>query len=185
MAKLNDKQESEKIKQIVVKFYKLIAAHKVSEKEYKETRQNLMKDISDFLFKKGINAFIVRGWDEKDKPIAYKVKRVNRNRIVYDADKVEKVIGKELVSDIIEKEYTVNDMPGLIKYLKKCGVDPNVFKDFIDVSKKVNTSNLEQAYQLGKFDRKDLKGCYDVELLSSYIDVKEVDEQEPDGNCED
>lgn len=181
---LNNKHENNVAKQKAIELFKITVAHRASEKEYKEKRQSLMKDISNFLFVNGINGFIARSVDGKNQPIAYKVKKVHKNRVIYDADKVEKAIGKELVSEIIEKEYTVNDMTGLISYLKECGVDPKVFKEFIDVSKKVNTSNLEQAYQLGKIDMQDLRGCYDVELISSYIDVKEVDEQEPYENEE-
>lgn len=176
---LNNKHENNAAKQKAIELFKITAAHRVYEKEYKEKRQSLMKDISNFLFVNGINGFIARSVDGKNQPIAYKVKKVIKNRVSYDADKVEKAIGKELASEIIEKEYTVNDMVGLTSYLKECGVDPKVFKEFIDVTKKVNTSNLEQAYQLGKIDMQDLRGCYDVELISYYIDVKEVDEQEP------
>lgn len=184
---LNNKHENNAAKQKAIELFKITAAHRVSEKEYKEKRQSLMKDISNFLFVNGINGFIARSVDGKNQPIAYKVKKVIKNRVIYDADRVEEAIGKELASEIIEKEYTVNDMAGLISYLKdlkECGVDPKVFKEFIDVSKNVNTSNLEQAYQLGKIDMQDLRGCYDVELISYYIDVKEVDEQEPYENEE-
>lgn len=176
---LNNKHENNVAKQKAIELFKITAAHRVSEKEYKEKRQSLMKDISNFLFVNGIKAFIAKGSDGRNQPVAYRVKKVYKNRVVYDAEKVENAVGKKLASEIIEKEYTVNDMVGLTAYLKECGVDPKVFKDFIDVSKTVNTAKLEQAYQLGKVEMKDLRGCYDVELISSYIDVKEVDEQEP------
>ena len=63
-------------------------------------------------------------------------------------------------------------------YLKECGVDPKVFKTFITVQKEVNKKSLEQMYELGEVTLEDIKGCYDVETINSYIDIKVVQDSE-------
>ena len=99
------------------------------------------------------------------------VKRVQPKTIEFDANKLEKRIGKELAKDVIVKSYTIDDMNGLIAYLKECGVDPNIFKSFVNVEKKVNQKQLDNLYELGKIDENDIEGCFTVNARSPYFTV--------------
>ena len=91
---------------------------------------------------------------------------------------MEKALGKVKSKKVINKTYLINDFNGLVTYLKECGVDPKVFKTFITVQKEVKKKSLEQMYELGEVTLEDIKGCYDVETINSYIDIKVVQDSE-------
>lgn len=100
------------------------------------------------------------------------VLKVQKTKISWNISKLRSIIGNKLSRQVINKQYTIVNMPGLIAYLKECGVDPNKFKSFITVDESVNVKELEQLEQLGKIDGAQLKGCYQVKLLDPYYSVR-------------
>lgn len=64
----------------------------------------------------------------------YTITRVQKTSVQFSADKLEKVLGKNLSEHVIDKNYTVIDMFGLVAYLKEFGVDPKIFKTFISTT---------------------------------------------------
>lgn len=107
----------------------------------------------------------------------YKINKIQRVDVKFNVEKLEKRIDKNIADAIIEKEYLINDMQGLINYLKSCNVDPKIFKSFIQVSKKVNVKELEKLEELGDINIEDLKGCYTTELKPAYYTIKETEEK--------
>lgn len=102
------------------------------------------------------------------------VKKVQKYSVEFDANKLEKALGKELSQDVILKKYEVTDMPGLVTYLKECGCDPKVFKAFIQASKMVDTKELDRLEEIGKVTTKQVAGCYEVKPQKPYFTVSVV-----------
>lgn len=92
----------------------------------------------------------------------YKLTRSVPIKVIFDTDKLQDKLGKHLSLQVIESKAVIEDLPGLVKYLKDCGVDPKVFKSFISVQKSVDKAALEQLEALGKIDKEDLTGTFEV-----------------------
>lgn len=110
----------------------------------------------------------------------YKVNRVQKSEVIFDEDALEFVLDKETASACITKHYEITDMQGLTMYLKECGVDPAIFRKFLNVQKSVNRQELERLEAVGVIDKEDLVGCYTVKLAQPYFTVseKEIGESE-------
>lgn len=105
---------------------------------------------------------------------ALKVTRIQRATVDFKVDKLEKVLPKKVAKKVIIKRYEVIDMQGLTSYLKKCNVDPQVFKSFLSVSKCVDTKEIDKLEELGKISIEQLKGCYSVKKSNPYYTVSEI-----------
>lgn len=108
-----------------------------------------------------------------DAPLSgIKVSKVERVSVNFDADKVERALPKEAASKVINKRYEINDIFGLVSYLKACGVDPKVFKSFLSITKSVNVNELERLSTLGEIDERDLDGCFSVTKSEPYYKLR-------------
>ena len=74
--------------------------------------------------------------------------------------------------NVIDKSYTITDINRLIIYLKSCGVDPKVFKSFINVTKTVDEKKLDKLAELGVIRKEQLEGCYTLKRKKPYFTVK-------------
>lgn len=101
-----------------------------------------------------------------------KVSKVERVSVKFDADKIERALPKEVALKVVNKKYEINDIFGLVSYLKGCGVDPKVFKSFLSITKSVNVSELERLSALGEIDEKDLDGCFLVTKSDPYYKLR-------------
>lgn len=101
------------------------------------------------------------------------VTKVVRTTVTFNADMVEKAIGKKLSQDVIMKRYEITDIDGLVAYLKKCNVEPSVFKSFLNITKTVDIRGLERLCELGLIDDEQLEGCYSVTEVGSYYRLRE------------
>lgn len=106
-----------------------------------------------------------------DSELNLEVNKVQKSSVIFDADKLEKTLSKEICKDVIIKRYEVNDMFGLIAYLKEHNVDPKVFKSFLTITKSVDVKELERLEELGKITVEQLKGCYLVKKQKPYFTV--------------
>lgn len=105
------------------------------------------------------------------------VTRVQKTSVKFDADKVEKSLGKELSKKVINKKYEIYDIDGLIAYLKTCGVDPKIFKKFIVTHKTVDSNKLDNLSVIGEVGIDKLKGCYTVDKARPYFLISERRDQ--------
>lgn len=106
--------------------------------------------------------------------------KVQSTKVTFDVPRLEKVLDKEILDEILEKQYTIHDIDGLVDYLKSCGVSPKRFKTFLNVSKTVNREKLNNLEALGLIDLESLQGAYTVTLNNPYYRVssKEVRSEE-------
>lgn len=168
------------IKDSVRKLYDAQQEKKQFDKYYDEVRKKEQLSISNFMFTnlpKDQNSFEI----ELDEGVGYytnhmklNVTRIRTKKVTWLLDKLKQRLGKDIYKDVVDKTYTVNDMYGLIKYLKKCGVDPRKFKKFIDVDETLNETKLNTYYETGALKKSDIEGCYDVNVGEPYIRLTEL-----------
>ena len=168
------------IKDSVRKLYDAQQEKKQFDKYYDEVRKKEQLSISNFMFTnlpKDQNSFEI----ELDEGVGYytnhmklNVTRIRTKRVTWLLDKLKQKLGKDIYKDVVDKTYTINDIQGLIKYLKSCGVDPKKFKKFIDVDETLNETKLNTYYETGALKKSDIEGCYDVKMGEPYIRLTEL-----------
>lgn len=180
---LSDKRENDTVKLQSIELYELEQKFKQLKAKYERKKEALVTQIKNFMFTntEGIEEefqFMVQSKNTSEpKTGILSVKKVSPTTIVWDAAKLEKRLGKEKSSKVIEKTYTIDDMEGLIRYLKECGVSPKKFKSFLSVEKNVNQQALKQMDELGEITEQDIKGCYTVQSKSSYLRISMTGEE--------
>lgn len=166
--KVNMKEISKSVKAL----YNLQQQKKDFDKYYNETRKKEQLAISNFMFsnlKDNVNTFDIGVGDKN-----IKVTKVRTKKIIWDIEKLKQRVPKSLTKQFINKTYIVNDMQGLVKYLKSCGVDAKKFKKFIDVEEEVDNDKLNNLSELGEIKMKDINGCYELQLGEPYIKITEM-----------
>lgn len=168
------------IKDSVRKLYDAQQEKKQFDKYYEEVRKKEQLAISNFMFTslpKGQETFEIEldeGANYYTNHTKVRVTRVRQRKITWFLDKLKQKLGKDTYKDVVDKTYTINDIQGLIKYLKSCGVDPKKFKKFIDVDETLNEAKLNTYYETGALKKSDIEGCYDVKVGEPYIRLTEL-----------
>lgn len=161
---------TKKINELSLELYKLSNEFKTYEQNYKNRKEEIQSQIMAYTKKKGINEFSVVS------PLGnIKVHPVVNKKIIWDVDKLKTKLDNDVFNEVIKKDYKINDMNGLIRYLKSCGVNPNKFKTYIDISQKVDNEKINELSEVGEITEKDIKGCYRIEYSSGYIKFSELD----------
>lgn len=169
----------EQIKESVQKLYKAQQDKKKFDKYYEDVRKKEQLYISNWMFsnlKNGENSFTVKldnGMDFYSNPVTVTVTKVRRKKVTWDLEALKKKLSKEKFMTVVNKEYTVIDMPGLVKYLKTCGVDAKKFKKFINVSETLDETKLDTMYETGKLKQEEIRGCYTVGMSEPYFRITE------------
>lgn len=147
------------------------------QKEFKERQErfNIIKqlfynDAEELFNYEGIDKLVVDNEDLKGNELV--VNRVQKTSVIFDIDALENNLSKEMSKDVIDKSYTITDINRLIIYLKSCGVDPKVFKSFINVTKTVDEKKLDKLADLGLIRKEQLEGCYTLKRKKPYFTVK-------------
>lgn len=167
------------IKDSVRKIYEAQKRKKKVDEYYNEVRKKEQLIISNYIFtnlQKGENSFDITlddGEDYYTNHVKLKVTRVRRKSILWDIDKLKKKLDKKVIKKIVTKKYTINDMNGLVEYLKECGVNPKKFKKFLTVDEELNEVELNRLYDLGEIDKEQVNGCYKMEMGEPYIKLTE------------
>lgn len=168
------------IKDSVRKLYDAQQEKKQFDKYYEEVRKKEQLAISNFMFTslpKGQNSFEIEldeGAGYYTNHVKLNVTRVRTKKVTWLLDKLKQKVGKDIYSEVVNKTYTVNDMQGLIRYLKTCGVEPKKFKRFIDVTEEIDETKLDTYYETGALKTKDIEGCYTVKMGEPYIRITEL-----------
>jgi hypothetical protein len=146
-------------------------------KQYETKKNKLSVSIKNYMFANGENEINFKAENLADSSII-NVKKVTPQKILWDIDKLEQQLDKELCNEIVTKKYNISDMQGLIKYLRSCGVNPKKFKSYLTVEKSINADTLNQLSEVGEIEKEDIEGCYTINKSSSYlrISVKKAEE---------
>jgi len=110
------------------------------------------------------------GSDYKDE--SFIVKKRCRTYIKWNFQKLAENLGNKLFRQVVDKKYIVNDMPGLIEYLKRCNVDPKIIKKYFDVEYSLNEAELDNLELLGKVKAEQLEGCFNLSFSKPWYSVE-------------
>ena len=95
------------------------------------------------------------------------VNQIERAQIIYNAEKLKNKLNKNIFNEVVNTKYYIQDYNGLVNLLKQYGIKPSQFKQFISPEYEVNKEAINQAYQVGKIKKDDLKGCYKLKIVKS------------------
>lgn len=147
------------------------------QKEFKEKQErfNTIKqlfynDAEELFNYEGIDKLVIDDEDLEGNELV--VNRVQKTSVIFDIDALENNLSKEMYKDVVDKSYTITDINRLIIYLKSCGVDPKVFKSFLNVTKAVDEKKIDKLADLGLISKKQLEGCYTLKRKKPYFTVR-------------
>lgn len=167
------------IKDSVRRLYELGQEKKKFDEYYNEVRKKEQLMVSNFMFSnlpKDENSFEItldEGISFYTKPTKVIVTRVRTKKVFWFVEKLKEKLDKKTYNEIVDKTYTINDIEGLIKYLKSCGVDAKKFKKFIEVNEEVDETKINNLYDRGEIKKKQIEDCYEVKLGEPYIRITE------------
>lgn len=167
------------IKDSVRRLYELGQEKKKFDEYYNQVRKKEQLMVSNFMFSnlpKDENSFEItldEGISFYTNPTKVIVTRIRTKKVFWLVEKLKEKLDKKTYNKIVDKTYTINDMEGLIKYLKSCGVDAKKFKKFIEVNEEVDGTELNNLYDRGEIKKKQIEDCYEVKLGEPYIRITE------------
>lgn len=168
-----EQQKKDLIRDQVLIFLKQQNRFKTIQKQWDETKKSFYR----FMEEEGVaEEFFPMKFNKKDAEEygGTKVTKIQKQKITWDVERLEEKLSKNLIKKVIQKRYVINDMDGLIRYLKTYGVNPNEFKKFLDVEKKVNESVINNLHDVGEISKKDIDGCYSVKKENPYWVVNQI-----------
>ena len=167
------------IKDSVRRLYELGQEKKKFDEYYNQVRKKEQLMVSNFMFSnlpKDDNSFEItldEGISFYTNPTKVIVTRIRTKKVFWLVEKLKEKLDKKTYNKIVDKTYTINDMEGLIKYLKSCGVDAKKYKKFIEVNEEVDGTELNNLYDRGEIKKKQIEDCYEVKLGEPYIRITE------------
>lgn len=154
----------------VKEFYNEQKEFKERQERFNTIKQLFYNDAEELFNYEGIDKLVVDNEDLEGNELV--VNRVQKTSVIFDIDALENNLSKEMSKDVIDKSYTITDINRLIIYLKSCGVDPKVFKSFINVTKTVDEKKLDKLADLGLIRKEQLEGCYTLKRKKPYFTAK-------------
>lgn len=175
--KITNKYQNDMVKETVVKLYESQARFKQIEDAYKEERKRLQQDILKYMDQHGLGSFIflaqqgVFATENRN----LKIMGITPRKVHFDVEKMEEKFDKEVLNEVVVKHYHIIDMPGLVEYLKTCGVNPKKFKSFIEVEKEIDVRAVDRLGDVGVIKKEELADCCNVIEGESYVKIQVVD----------
>ena len=165
-ANRKSKLSREEFEQSVLTFFEKQKRFKQIQSQFNELKAQFNSDMTENFEHEGVSKVDVIGLIGGN----LVVNRIQKSSVEFDPNKLEKALGM-LAKDVIIKRYEIVDITGLIAYLKECGVDPKVFRSFLNVSKSVDVRELDRLEELGKITAAQVEGCYTIKRQSPYFTV--------------
>jgi len=157
------------IKELIKKTYNLTLEINALTRDYNKNKEHIQK----FFDEKNIKEIEVEPSIKQSAQfrviVAQKQERITLD---YNVDKLKENLSKEIQNEVIKKDYNINNIEGLIKLLKKSGVSPKEFKQYLDITETPIKAMIKELYNVGDIKKDDLKGCYSAKLTKS-IHIKE------------
>lgn len=102
----------------------------------------------------------------------YSITKVEKQTISWNANMLKKVLPNKYLDKIIKKHYTIINIDGMIKLMKKYNVPITDFNKYISIEESVDEHKLDNLYELGEISMKDVDGCYIVRMQKPYFIIK-------------
>lgn len=183
MAEVNaidlEKEADKKAKTLLKKLRELRAKKCSIEKqkeEYENFKLEVSAEVSAFLKAKKVDSIELYAGEDltDDKPTKVRVMMQTRRVITWFTDKLLEVLTAKQAEKVIMKTYAIVSWPELVATMKKYNVPAKDVVKNIVVDKKVKEKALEQLEAIGEISMEDLEGCYNVEVTSTYLTMKQV-----------
>ena len=156
------------VEKLVQELYSLNKEFAIMNDKMQARRNEIQEEIERYLDVTG-DADVQASYKSDDEDLILRVQRVMRKKVNYKADRLEVKLGKEKTSKFISRKYVIRDWNAVVKLLKKHKVPAHEFTKLIEVIKDVDTDRLDQEEAVGNISYDDLKGCFTVDYLSSYV----------------
>ncbi len=163
------KLNSDEFRQLVLRYFQKQSKFKSIQLQFNELKDEFNRESQNFFEQNKLSSPYVL--DDSYEEGSLSITKVQKTTVEFDADKLEKVLGKELSESVLIKKHEVLDMHALVAYLKECGVDPKIFKSFIVTTKIVDTKELDRLEEIGKITATQVQGCYTVKNQKPYFKV--------------
>lgn len=158
-------QSKKSVKDLVCKTYALEQQIQTMTEEYKNNKK-ILQELFD---EKDIDRLgdIAYQNSEHDDALTLEIIRKERVLVNFLVDKIKEKMPREILPEIINKTYVVNDMESLKLILKKSGISPKAFKSLFTVQEQINKEAIKQLYSVGDISREQLKGCFTTNIQKS------------------
>lgn len=163
-------RELDRITSNVRSFFKRYEKFKAIEEQYKELQSEFNEDMDSYFDRLAANRKTAKFEDTNGDVLS--VTRVAPTKIEWIPEKLRARVTKPIWKQLVKKHYEVINMPGLIKYLKSRGVDPIIFRSFIEVTETVDEKAIERLGDIGKLTPHNIAGCYMVKSSKPYYKLK-------------
>lgn len=165
MAKLN--RNSASIEEIVVQYYNtkekydnLVKRFEAIKKDFYSKMDEAMGDELKMLFEYFAET--------------YEVTKVKNTKIAFDIDILERCLTKDILKQIIVRNYQITNYEGLVKYLKSLGAESSKIKEFISTTKSVDVQEVDRLTELGQINSKVVEKAAIVTKGKPYYKVKKM-----------
>lgn len=166
----HDINERNRITDIVCSFFKWYESFKESEKQYKYMQEKFNAEM-DAHFNTLSGARKNDTFEDSNGDLLV-VTKVSPTKIEWIPEKLKARVTKPVWKKLVKKRYEIVDMAGLVRYLKSCGVNPVIFKGFIEVTETVDEKQIERLGDLGELTPHNIAGCYVVKSSKPYYKLK-------------
>lgn len=174
----------ERYQQSAWNFYRKKKKFESVKAQYEKLKEEFESEMDNMFSECGKRRVVFEGIELDDNGTGrLVVNKVEKTSIEWYADKLEKKVTKPIARKLIKKKYTIADMKGLTEYLKSCGVNPNVFRQYLNVEKTVDTKMVDQLGNIGELSVKQISGCYIVKCHKPYFTLS-VKKDSDDGETE-
>lgn len=135
-------------------------------KQIEEYKKDFYEMANSFFKENDSKSFTVID-DELDANVV-KLTMVENVKVEFDAEKLEKKLGKKISHSVITKKAIIYDIDGFISYMKEIGASPKKVKSFLEIQREVDKSKIENMSEVGDIKLSDIKGCYSVKKGNPY-----------------
>jgi hypothetical protein len=105
-----------------------------------------------------------------DDSAAFRATKTTNTNIEFFPDKLKEILPKDVYKRVINKTVKINDVEGVIKFLKGYGVPAREFKNFISTDEAVSIEKIDNLIEIGEITIDSIQGCYKVD----YEDILKV-----------
>lgn len=169
------KDDADRYGRVIWNFYDKSQKFKAVKAKFESIKSDFDENMDELFDGHNYRSMTVTSHNVADgEPNQLKVSKVERTSIRWDIEKLRKRFPGHVFKRMVKKEYRVVGMPQLVQYLKSCGVDPNIFKQFIVVDETVDPDAIDQLGNLGVISSQQISGCYVVDCAKPYYTVKLV-----------
>ena len=155
---------------LAFEFYRKIQEFQKAKEVFEKHKKRVNECFEEYFQACGTKKMVYRNpEDESLLGGTVTVVRVQNVKVIWDVDRLKKKLGRKLFNKVTSREYQIIDMPGLVQYLKSCGVDPNKFKSYLNITVSVDESEIDRLSEIGEITKSEIDSCYKVDKAKPYF----------------